>query len=205
MSSCWRGWFSVTSNEGGIADPASGTMRCGNGAAQVEGTETPQTAEGSAEELCTPAVVAHLQPHGSTLVLEQRRRVLAASLQGRDSSQLLLHLLSVPPRVTFLLGFCLYLCLVDALGCSSKSTMSDSLFPLNPLVGVVPVSPLTSEDLGARQCFAVPRPQLKGRVHGRSSVASGCLSKGVVAATGAEARGSLLPRSHVHVLEPASL
>lgn len=103
------------------------------------------------------------------------------------------------------LGFCLYLCLVDALGCSSKSTVSDSLFPLNPLVGVVPVSPLTSEDLGARQCFAVPRPQLKGRVHGRSSVASGCLSKGVVAATGAEARGSLLPRSHVHFLEPASL
>lgn len=165
----------MTSNEGGIADPASGTVRCGNGAAQVEGTETPQTVEGGAEELCTLAVVAHLQPHGSMLVLEQRRRVLAASLQGRDSSQLLLHLLSVPPQVTFLLGFCLYLCLVDALGCSSKSTMSDSLFPLNPLVGVVPVSPLTSEDLGARQCFAVPRPQLKGRVHGRSSVASGCL------------------------------
>ena len=152
----------MTSNEGGIADPASGTVGCGNGAAQVEGKETPQTAEGGAEGLCTAAVVAHLQPPGSTLVLEQRRRVLAASSQGRDSSQLLLHLLSDPPQVTFLLGFCLYLCLVDALGCSSQSTVSDSLFPLNPLVGLVPVSPLTSEGLGARQCFAVPRPQLKG-------------------------------------------
>lgn len=87
---------------------------------------------GGFEGLCTVPLVTltHFQPHGSPLVLEQRRRVSRHDSKAGIPAQLLIHMLSVPGQVTFLLDFvCAFAWMGGRwMGCPSKSKMNDSLF-----------------------------------------------------------------------------
>lgn len=97
-----------TSYKCAVAHQAHGTLRCVS--AGGGGPQLPQS-HGGLEGLCIVPFVPHFRPHGSTLVLEQRRTVSRHDSKAGIPAQLLFHLLSVPRQVTFFLGFCLCLCL----------------------------------------------------------------------------------------------